>query len=419
MPDRKAFAARAGAALLLALSALHFFVAFHRAGSRGVVDLPIFLDSARQFRETGVLYPDAADARAWEPGAPVYKFPPTFAMLLLPLAVPGGEARAIAILRVVHAGLYLAAVALLLWALAPRSRIRTFVLLGLVLALNFEPFFETLWRLQLETPILALLALGLVRLVRGRDAPLGAAIGAAAMLKLYPAFLAAYLLVRSRWRALGVLAGTAALIGLAAWIVIGAAENRAFWLDVLPGLLRELPVATSENMSPARYLLSLGALDPSVAKRVGQLLAFVALGVVVVVVRRAFGRSAPAARDGIALSLFVVTMLLALPNSWANYQLLLLPALLALLAYVLDEGRDAAWSGAALAGAYVPLLFYHPCAAPDVGWPCAETPSFLALIELPRALHDALVAARGASAPILWAALVAVLLAPEARHRRR
>jgi glycosyl transferase family 87 len=418
MPDRKAFAARAGAALLLALSALHFVAAFQRAGARGVVDLPIFLERARQFRETGVLYPDAADARTWEPGAAVYKFPPTFALLLLPLAVPGGEARAIAIHRVAQAGLYLAAVALLLRALAPRSRARTFVVLGLGLALNFEPFFETLWRLQLETPILALLALGLVPLVRGQDAPLGAAIGAAAMLKVYPAFLAAYLVVRARWRALGVLVGTAALIGVASLVVIGAAENRAFWLDVLPALLRELPVAMSENMSPARYLLALGGLDPAVAKRIGQLLAFAALGGAAYVVRRALSGSAPAARDGVALALFVVTMLLAMPNGWANYQLLLLPALLALLAYVLDEGREAAWSGAALACAYVPLLFYHPCAPPDVGWPCAETPPFLGLIELPRALHDALVAARGASAPILWAALVA-LLAREARNRLR
>ncbi len=417
MPDRAAIAAGAGAVLLLAASALHFVLAVERSGATGVVDFPIFLERTRQFRETGVLYPDAADPKSWEPAAAVYKFPPTFAMLLLPVAVAGGEAWAIVGHRALQVVLYLAAVALLLRALAPRARRTAFVAFGLVLALNFEPFFETLWRLQLETPILAFLALGWLALVRGRDRPLGAAIAASAMLKLYPAFLGAYLVARARWRALAVCVLTVVLIGTAAWIVIGGQENRAFWLDVLPTLLAELPSATTENVSPARYLVSLAGVDPWWAKRIGQLVALAVLGVSIGAVRRRLGRAEPGPSDGAALAVFLPAMLLALPNGWVNYQLLLLPALLALLAYVVDAGRDAAWPGAALACAYVPLLFYQPCAPPDVGWPCAATPPFLGVGELPRTLHDAFVATRGVSTWILWAALLGVILAPGPRDR--
>ena len=408
MSDWRRIAARAGAAGLLVVSALHFALGVHRARVSGVVDFPIFLDRTRQFRETGVLYPDARDPAAWGPAAAVYKFPPTFAMLLLPFAVPGGEGRAIAGHRALQVLLYAGAVALLLQLLAPRPR-ATFVVLGLALALNFEPFFETLWRLQIETLLLALVALGLAAIVRGRDGPLGAALAAGALLKVYPAFLAAYLVVRARWRALGVFVLTAALIGTSAWIVIGSAENRAFWFGVLPTLLAELPTATSENVAPVRYLQTLAGLDPRAAKQAGQLLSLAVLAVSAWAVGWRLGRRPPSSREGSGFALFLPAMLLALPNGWVNYQLLLLPSLLVLLSYALDTGRHAGWAGAALTSAYLPLLFYQPCAPPDVSWPCAATPPFLGVVELPRTVHDAFVSVRGLSTVIVWVALLRVV----------
>jgi len=408
MPDWRRNAARAGAAGLLVVSVLHFGLGVHRAGARGVVDFPIFLARAREFRETGVLYPEARDPAAWGPAAAVYKFPPTLAVLLLPFAVPGGEGRAIAGHRALQVLLYVAAVALLLHACAPRRR-ATFVVLGLGLALNFEPFFETLWRLQIETPLLALLALALAALGRGRDGPLGAALATGAMLKVYPAFLAVYLVVRARGRALGIFALTAALIGISSWIVIGSAENRAYWFNVFPTLLAEQPTAMTENVSPARYLQTLAGLDPLAAKRTSQILSLAVLAISAWAAGRWLGRRPPSARDGIAFALFLPAMLLALPNSWVNYQLLLLPSLLALLSYALATGRHTGWVGAALSAAYLPLLFYQPCAPPAVPWPCAATPPFLGVVELPRTLHDAFVSLRGLSTAIVWLALLRVV----------
>jgi hypothetical protein len=408
MPDRKTIVGRVSVAALLGVSVFHFAASVHRAGATGVVDFPIFLDRAREFRESGVLYPDAWDRSAWEPAAAVYKFPPTFAVLLLPFAVEGGEARAIAVHRAVQVVLYALSVTLLLAVLAPRPR-RTFVVLGLILALNFEPFFETLWRLQLETPLLALLAIGLAGLSRGHARPLGAALAAATMLKIYPVFLATFLAVRARWHALLTFGFAAALIGVSSWIVIGSAETRAYWLGVFPALLRELPTASSENLAPARYLVTLGGLGPDVAKRVAQVAAAIVLLVSLHVVRRRLGSAPPSPRDLAAFAWLLPAMLLALPNAWVNYQLLLLPSLLVLLAHALGPGRDARWVGLALVVASVPLLFYQPCAPPDVPWPCAQTPPFLGIVELPRALHDALVAARGLSTLVLWVALVPIV----------
>jgi len=401
--------ARALALGLLAVSSVHFAVSVHRAGAFGVVDFPIFLERARVFRDTGVLYPAAEDPAVYAPAAAVYKFPPPYAMLLLPFTTRADEHRVLSGHRVVQVAAYLLAVGLLLHALAPR-RPSAFWLLGLALALNFEPFFETLWRLQIETGLLLLLAIGVVALARERDGPLGAAIAAGALLKIYPAVLAAYLVAGRRWRALAALAVTAALIGVSSWIVIGGAENRSYWLRVFPALLAELPAATTENVSPARYLQTLSGLGPATAKRAATILAGCLLVVSAWAVRWRAGRSTSAAHARLAFALFVPAMLLSMPNGWVNYQLLLLVPLLALLAHATSESRDRTWVGWTIGAAVVPLLFYQPCAPPEQGWPCAATPPFLGLVELPRAIHDAFVALRGLSAPIVWVALLAVIV---------
>ncbi len=419
MLEGKRLAVRLAAVALLAASSAHFVRSVHRAGAFGVVDFPIFLERAAAFRESGVLYPAADDPSTYAPAAPVYKFPPPYAMLLLPFATRGPAERVIAGHRAVQVAAYLVAVGLLLHALAPRRR-TTFLILGLALALNFEPFFETLWRLQLETGLLLLLALGVAALVRGRDGPLAALIAAGALLKIYPAYLGAWLAVRQRWRALGVALLAAGLIGVSSWIVIGPQENRTYWVRVFPALLAELPAATTENVSPARYFQTLAGLGAAAAKRAGTLLAVGVLFASAYVARRRGTGDGASARDPVTFALFVPALLLSMPNGWVNYQLLLLLPLLVLLAHATSAPGDRTWVGWAIGAAYLPLLFYQPCAPPDVPWPCAATPPFLGLVELPRAVHDGFVALRGASAPIVWAALLAVVLrnAPPAEISR-
>ena len=413
-------AALAGAGALLALlSVVHFARSAHESRAHGFVDFPIFLAQARLFLLTGELYVDPASPTGFAPGAAVYKFPPLYGMLLLPLVRAGIDDRVYLAHWLLQIALYAVAVGLLLRWLR-REAGPGFVFAGLLLALNFEPFFETLWRLQIETPLLLLLVLTLLAYGARRHGLAGAALGAAFLLKLYPGFLLLYLGLRRRWRALVGFGVAVVLLFVATWIVIGPQQNTAYFLRIVPVLLREQPDLTSENLSLARYLITLGALGPQAAKRVAQALVLALIAVSAIVVLRREPARASRLDHAVSFSLFVPLMLLAMPNYWVNYQLLLLLPVLVLLGHASRRGPDAA--GCALAGglAYVPMLFYRPCADPSVSWPCARTPYFLGLGELPRGFHDLMVSLRGVSAFLLWAALLSALLyggaASPARH---
>ena len=402
---------RAVTLLLVGLSCLHFARAAHESRAHGFVDFPIFFERVRTFASGGELYVDPDQPAAYAPAAAVYKFPPLYAMLLLPFARAGLDASVYLGHWVLEIALYGATVALCLGYLR-RHAGPGFLLAGVLLALNFEPFFETLWRLQIEVPLLLLLALALLCEMERRAAWSGALLGAGFLLKLYPAFLLLYFVLRSRVRAIVGFAAAVALILLAAWRVIGPAENETYFLRVLPQLLAEDPQPSAENLSPARYLIATLDLEPALAKRIAQAMVLPLVAVSALAIRRRFradhdDRFAHA----VACSLFVPLMLLAMPNSWVNYQLLLLLPLLVLACEASRGGSERAGTVLLAGLAYAPMLFYWPCADPStVSWPCARTPLFLGLARLPRGLHDAMVALRGLSPFLLWAALLSALL---------
>jgi hypothetical protein len=222
-----------------------------------------------------------------------------------------------------------------------------------------------------------------------------------------------WVIVTRRWRALLWFVVTAGLVALVTLIVIGPREHMRYVVEILPGLLSEQPSSSSENMAPSRFLLRGFELSPGIAKRIGQ--AFVGLLLLVSVAVVARRRDVLAGGTGAvaAFSVFVPLMLLAMPNSWVNYQLLLLLpfAVLAYLARSAGRGEGLLlWL--LLVVAYVPMLFYWPCAPPTVHWPCAQTPLFLGVARLSRPFHDAMVDARLLSPLLLWVGLISWLWVP-------
>jgi hypothetical protein len=397
------------AGILLLLSVFHFVQAAQNSRAFGFVDFPIFLAQAELYLITGELYADASDPGAYGPSAAVYKFPPLYAMLLLPF-VRGGVTDGVFIGHwILQILLYAFSIALALAALR-RQGGPIFLFGGLLLALNFEPFFETLWRLQIETPILLLLVLALLAYQARRQQWAGAAIGVGFMLKLYPAFMLLYFAARRGWKVIAWCCVAIAMIVLSSLIVIGPEENGAYFFKILPLLLGEAPRLSTENLSLSRHLQVLFGFGPELAKRLvqGLVLPLVVVSVVAVARRESVLRECLAGAT--AFSLFIPLMLLAMPNSWVNYQLLLLLPLLVLLCHCTRPGRDRSGLTLLLAAAYVPMLFYWPCEAPTVPWPCAQTPYFLGLIRLPRVFHDLMVETRALSPLLLWAGLFSALV---------
>jgi hypothetical protein len=412
MGNWKQIAKYAGAAILLALSCYHFVNSAHHAGAFGFVDFSIFLQEAENFLESGELYAHIDNMEAYAPGTPVYKFPPLYAMLLLPL-VAGGISEHIYTYHWIFQIICYLLAAVLAIQLLNRPKNGWFLVLAAVAVLNFEPFFETLYRLQIETALLLLLTLCLLLHIKGKDALAGTALGICVMLKIYPALLLVYFIMRRRWTAIAWCLGAMVLIQTASLIIIGPQQNYIFFFKILPSMMGEQPKLILENFGIAGYLQSLLGLTPAAAKRVAQLICLALLATSLYALRRGDSRE-------LRFTLFIPLMLLFLPNSWANYQLLLLLPLLVVLRSCISKTRPRPELAAALLIAYLLALFYAPCADASQPYPCAVTPLFLGLWQFPRPFHDGLVALRIFASLALWGSAIFLLLersASCARHR--
>jgi hypothetical protein len=231
-------------------------------------------------------------------------------------------------------------------------------------------------------------------LLARRDILGGLPIGLGAMLKVYPAFLLLYFVVRRRWKLIAAILGSAILLQAASLLVIGLQENQAYFFRILPTMLGETSKVATQNLALGRYLQELFGLAPFAAKRVAQGLVLILLGLFFYATSRGRRNGPDRDRTALEFSLFLALILLWMPNSWISYQLLLLPLYLTLLRAALDARRGRAALLVPLLAGYACLLFYMPCAGLEKTWPCAETPRFLGLLQLPRGFHDFMVELR-------------------------
>ena len=374
--------------LVIGASLLHFAVGSWNAAKYGFVDLSIFLRLTAEFAQGGDLYPPADSPEIYEPAAPIYKFPPLFAVLLLPQVQNGVGDHLHRVHWVAHLLLYLATVLLLGAALVRRGG-APFLLALIVAALNFVPYFETLWRLQLETPILFLCALALWLERKRLPFWAGVALGVAAMLKVYPVFLLGWFVVRRSGRGLGGAGLTMIGIGALGWWVIGPQQNTLYWTVILPRMMQEVALISTENISLAKPLQVLAGLPPEVAKRGAQALSLAILSAGYWVLYRRGGKGRGAIDVDLSFGLFVGTMLLFLPNAWTNYLVLLLVPVAVILARSFESPRLLApWAAGTLACMFFLTLFYTPCGPLDPLVPCTHDPLFLGWFHWPRGFHD-------------------------------
>jgi hypothetical protein len=394
-----------GVALLpvLLLSIYHFHYGVDRSHRYGHVDFPIFANRAHAYLQTGVLYPDATDPAVWGPAAAVYKYPPFYVMWLLPFVGHGvgpGLYRGLWLLILaLYVGIYALAVYLF-----GGTRVGTATVLFALMMLNFEPFMENLWHLQLETPFVLILMLALLAYRRGHEEIAGAAIGWCASLKIYPAFLLLGFALRGRYRVLAGAVVTAALAVVASLIVIGLPAHIDYFGHIFPVLLGEQPSLLSTNQGLARYVHDVVGCSLPAAKRIAQLLLLVPLALSVACLRRNRRLGGDAEVAALEFAMFVGLMILWMPNFWSHYQVLLLLPYFVVAHSLLESSAQRWLVGPLLAVAYGLTLFYSPCAPLDAGYPCAQTPYLLGLFQLPRGLHDALAYTKVISNVVAWLA---------------
>jgi hypothetical protein len=194
---------------------------------------------------------------------------------------------------------------------------------------------------------------------RGRQPLAGAAVGVAAALKVFPAFLLLYFAAAGRWRAVGWAAAAFLAVNAAAAAACGPGAFATYARDVVPATAAE-NASSWMNVSATGFWMRLFAPTPdhkvialADAPVVGAALARASqLAVAGLAVWAARRRESVEARDrGFASA--CAGMVLASPVSW-SYSFLLLPVPVGLLAARLPAGRGRLLLWVALAVIWVP-----------------------------------------------------------------
>ena len=323
------------ALLLVAWQLPNWATAFHPGPGR-------FLDFSQEWLSgknywTGrPVYSPQTDSFAWHTAYPPFRaadvltwngHPPVSVMITLPFSLFTYENAHLA-WNLVMVGLFALAVKMALRA--GRRPVHPAEIIPFVaLAAICFPLQTQFYQGQLNVLLLVLILGAWLADCRELDFVAGACIGAAAAIKLYPAFMLLYWLMRGKWRALaGGLASFVFLNGAAA-LMFGAEAYRTYIDSVIPSL--SVFRGSWDNISLTGLWFKLFDnnesvhVTPLIASRplaygltiVSQL---VVTALAAIQCRRADTREV----RNRALGLTVVAMLLVSPITWSHYSLLLL-----------------------------------------------------------------------------------------------
>jgi hypothetical protein len=344
--------------------------------------------------------------------SPVHPFfyPPPALLVLLPAAFLSLRDAVVGMYLFNH--LVLAAAGWMLWVLLGR---REALLPALAfLLLTFSPIqINNQWG-QINLWVLLLILSGLVLIDRGRDLPGGILLGAAAMVKISPALLVAWMIYRRRWRGLAGAAVSAILLTLFSLPLVGPANQLHFYTRVLPefraggnysGLSISLRSTGIHSLPRLWHLIlpnpeSLTVLSPAAAT--ASSISSLALIAGVALALRARGRES--GRDSLGETLetgAVMVLMVILPTFAYDHHLVFLLLPLAALAAAIESRRLGARWLVALSAAYVCL------AVPRAAQEAALT--LMGLVSGPagRVLRGLVLEARLLAACVVMAACVA------------
>jgi hypothetical protein len=321
-------------------------------------DFHLFFAAAQRSLEGGAVYL-TRDPDLFRPGSPTgYKWPPPVAAALVPFAH-----RPIEQVIPLFFGLAVAclggSLVLLLATLKPALRRALLIVLAF---LNWQPFYETLYGLQLEPLLLLLLSAWIALLRAGRLGWASVPLGAGAALKLYPGLLLLVPALRRRWRSLAAGLLAAAVTLLAAGLTLPLRLSFEYFAEVLPRLggtslsidnvsamahLGRVAILQSDVDRPwvliadeAQLETACGAFACAAAAAAWAVLCGLLVAIGVRAYRR--GSALPAAvREPAMGGLSLCLLLFLIPTSWLDYQtLLVLPLAWALAAAPGGARRD-------------------------------------------------------------------------------
>ncbi len=284
----------------------------------GSADFNVWMIAARHWLATGSLYDVpaiAADVFGY-----IYKYPPFYGMLFIPLA-GFADISVLRIYRYIDIGLLVATA--LIWRRMITVRSWWWWIPTMVICANLNPVLETLRYGQIDIVIALLCSICYWCLYHDRDDAAGWLIALMTTMKLYPIVLLGYLILRRRWRGVrGFVVGMVVfnIIGVG---VVGWTDYVTFVRDVMP--IIGGTTAYVENQTIYAFVARLVAPSYPLAPfydgdwtAVASVLALAMIALSALVTMR----DVPAKSSLAALQygLFVMVMALAIPVAWVGYQ---------------------------------------------------------------------------------------------------
>src|SRR5947209_12638241 len=269
-------------------------------------------------------------------------YPPTTTVLYAPLTLfPYVAARIVFFL--ISLAVAAAASVLLFWDRARPER-RTLLTISLLAAACFFPLWYTLYEGQVNCLLWVLAVGGLALLRKDRPVAGGAAIGVAALIKLFPAVLLVFLLVKRELRAFAAAVGAAAVAVAVALPVTGTRLWSTYLNDVLPHQASGGANYRNQGFEGFfdRLLTRNGIVASFGAHGTLATTLTIACGVALVAAAAWIARRpAPRRSDRYALeyALFLAVAVVCAPKSWEHYAVLLLPGFALAFVALFGPGR--------------------------------------------------------------------------------
>lgn len=269
--------------------------------------------------------------------ADVFKIPPFFGMLFVPFV---GFGYTITLLGFRIISTLLLAATFLIWLRMWHIPLLSLSGIGLFIVFNFRPLLDTIAYGQIDAVLLFLFTLTLWALRSHRDMLAGFLVALGSLLKIYPAFLLLFFVIKRYWQAvLGFIAGVIVLNALSI-MVLGWNEHVIFLTQVLPNVGGT--TSWIENQTISGFLARLAGSPRDLSVYQNQSIALLGLVISILVILGGSLIAAPkTTRDSTLYSLqygvFLLLMVLAVPAAWIHYQTILVIPFSVLLLHVRER----------------------------------------------------------------------------------
>ena len=342
----------------------------------GSADFDVWVIAARYWLATGSFY-DVSQI-AGDVFGYVYKYPPLYGMLFIPLA-GFNEMDLLRIYRVIDIGLLICTAVIWLHIIKPRQW--GWWLGALLIGVNLNPVLETLKYGQIDIVVVWLCSIIYWCLYYEHDDVAGWLVAFLISIKMYPALFLIWFVLKRRWSAVrGTIIG-GIVLNLLAMTVVGWHEYYTFVFAVLP--IIGGTTAYVENQTIAAFVARLVApsyplapLSDTTFVSVTTLVSLIVLVLLFVVA----AKPVPPRDPVYALQFGIVVMMtaLAIPVAWIGYQVPLWLVFIAVLWYAVSRTMIW-WQATLLAGSFAFIGFGNFLSfvfAVDVGWVTVITDSY-------------------------------------------